>query len=304
MLFVIALLVFASVALATFELARPKPDVMRRRLNLDGTPGRPERESRVQGSLFSRTLMPAVRGIGRALAWLLPTTWVRGVERMLIMANEPWSLWGFLAVWAFAAALGVLLLYYILSSIENLSATQVIGISLVILPMAFIIPYAVLRNRVKKRQKAIVRALPDAMDLLVTSIEAGMAVDAAFALVTDKTDGPLAETFALYLRQVGLGRGREEALLYVANRTGVQDLITIAHAVNQGEELGTPLGDVLRRQAEDLRVARRQRAQIAAQRAPVLMTIPLALCFLPAMFAVVVVPSILNLLRFLGDLGD
>jgi tight adherence protein C len=141
------------------------------------------------------------------------------------------------------------------------------------------------------------------MDLLSTSVEAGLGVDAAFALVTQKTSGPLTEAFALYLRQVGLGRGRQDALVYVAERTGVPDLIGIANTVNQGEELGTPLGDVLRRQAEDLRAARRQRAQIAAQRAPVLMTIPMALCFLPAMGAVVVVPSILTLFRFVGDLG-
>src|SRR5690606_32122903 len=119
----------------------------------------------------------------------------------------------------------------------------------------------------------------------------------------EKTEGPLSDTFALYLRQVGLGRARQDALLYVAERSGVPDLIGIAHSVNQGDELGTPLGDVLRRQAEELRLARRQRAQVAAQRAPVLMTIPLALCFLPAMVAVVIVPSIMNLINFVGDLG-
>jgi tight adherence protein C len=91
--------------------------------------------------------------------------------------------------------------------------------------------------------------------------------------------------------------------MYVADRSGVQDLIRVARSVNQGTALGTPVGDVLRVQAEELRVARRQRAQVAAQRAPVLMTIPLALCFLPATAAVVIVPSMLNFVRYLGDLG-
>jgi tight adherence protein C len=113
----------------------------------------------------------------------------------------------------------------------------------------------------------------------------------------------LADTVRLYLRQVGLGRSRRDALVYVADRTGVQDLIGLAASVAQGEELGTSIADVLRRQAEDLRVSRRQRAQAAAQRAPVLMTIPLVLCFMPAMAAVVVIPSILNLIDFTQTVG-
>lgn len=304
MLFLIALLIFAAVSLGAFEVLRPKPDVLRRRIGVDGAVGPEEPRDRTAGSLLGRTLRPGFAQVGRLLARLLPTRWVRGVNRMLIMANEPWSLWGFLSAWALAVALGVLTVFYIASSGEGVSATQLFGISMLIIPFAVLIPYALLRNRVKKRQKAIVRALPDAMDLLVTSVEAGMGVDSAFALVVEKTEGPLSETFALYLRQIGLGRRREDALINVAERTGVDDLIAIAFAVNQGEELGTPLGDVLRFQAQELRTIRRQRAEAAAQRAPVLMTIPLALCFLPAMVAVVIVPSILNLVRFVGDLGS
>jgi tight adherence protein C len=179
-----------------------------------------------------------------------------------------------------------------------------IGISLAILPFAFLVPYLILRRRARRRQKSVARALPDALDLLVTSVEAGLGVDAAFAMVTERTSGPLSQTFALYLKEVGLGRPRRDALAHVAERTGVPDLIRIAASVAQAEEIGTTLGDVLRTQAEDLRLLRRQRAQEAAQRAPVLMTIPLALCFLPAMVAVVIVPSILNLMQFISDLGN
>jgi tight adherence protein C len=304
MLFLIALLMFAAVSLGAFEVLRPKPDVLRRRIGIDGAPGTAEPGSRTDGTLVRRALAPGIGKLGRLLARLLPTRWVRGVNRMLIMANEPWSLGGFLSTWALAVSTGLLLVFYIASSSESVSSTQIFGIAMLTVPFAMLIPYALLRNRVKKRQKAIVRALPDAMDLLVTSVEAGMGVDSAFVLVVEKTAGPLSETFSLYLRQTGLGRRREDALLDVAERTGVEDLIGIAFAVNQGEELGTPLGDVLRLQASELRTLRRQRAEAAAQRAPVLMTIPLALCFLPAMVAVVIVPSVMNLMRFVGNLGS
>ncbi len=304
MLLLIALLTFAAVSLGAYELMRPKADPIRRRLMVE--PAEPEqvsRHPRTEGGLGKRLFAPGLTRLGALLARLLPQNWIRGVERMLVMADEPWSLTGFLAIWAISIALGVALLLYVAGSLQNPTPTQIFAVTVAIFPFAALLPYARLRNKVKKRQKAIVRALPDAMDLLTTSVEAGLGVDAAFALVTEKTEGPLSETFALYLRQVGLGRARQDALVYVAERTGVPDLIGIAHSVNQGDELGTPIGDVLRRQADDLRVARRQRAQLAAARAPVLMTIPMALCFLPAMVAVVIVPSILNLVRFVGDLG-
>ena len=128
-------------------------------------------------------------------------------------------------------------------------------------------------------------------------MEAGLGVDAAFAKVAEKTSGPLAETISLYLRQVGMGRPRRDALTYVAERTGARDLIRLAAAVTQAELVGASLGDALRMQAVDLRIARRQRAEQAARRAPVLMTLPLVACFVPAMGIVVVVPTLINLMN-------
>lgn len=295
----IGILTFAAVALGLFGALRPRPDVLGERLRLA------ERDQaaqpRIHGSVLRRVAAPGAARAGRLFAKLLPTRWIQGINRMLVWADEPWSLWGFISAWALSIAVGGIVVAYIWAS--GSAGIQLAGPVVLIISFATLVPYAVLRRRVKKRQRAIRLALPDALDLLVTSIEAGMGIDAAFGLVVEKTDGPLADAFALYLRQIGLGRSREAALLYVAERSGVEDLIAIARAANQSEELGTSLGDVLRHQASELRALRRQRAQIAAQRAPVLMTIPLALCFLPAMVAVVVVPSILNLVRFVGELG-
>ncbi|MCK9520620.1 MAG: type II secretion system F family protein, partial [Dehalococcoidia bacterium] len=249
-----------------------------------------------------RVLHPLARKSGQRVAGILPHNLIRKVDQLLLMADEPWSLPGFVSVWALSALAGVGLFVYIALT-STITPLQLVGLGVVVIPFPALIPYALLRRRALNRQKQITRTLPDALDLLTTCVEAGMAVDAAFALVVDRTEGALSETFALYLKQVGLGRARRDALAYVANRTGVPDLVAIAAAINQGEELGTTLGDVLRLQANDLRALRRQRAQEAAQRAPVLMTIPLALCFLPAMGAVVVVPSILNLINFVGGLG-
>src|SRR5439155_23900901 len=102
--------------------------------------------------------------------------------------------------------------------------------------LATSVPYAMLRRRSNARRKAITRALPDALDLLVTGVEAGLGVDAAFVMVTEKTGGPLSETFASYLRQIGLGRSRRDAFIDIANRSGVTDLIRVAAAVAQAEQ--------------------------------------------------------------------
>jgi tight adherence protein C len=296
MLFLIGLLCFASIALLAYGLLHRPADIVRRRIvpNAD-EPARqvaPRRPRPVQ-LLLSR--------LGRRISRVLPQNLAHSVDVMLIQAGEPWPVHLYLGVWLTCIAGGVLFVLYI-AVVGSFTALQVFVLAAIVLFLAGVLPYAYLRDRVKKRQKAIIRSLPDAMDLLVTCVEAGMAVDAAFSMVTEKTEGPLAETFAEYLRQVALGRPRRESLIYVAQRTGVEDMIEMANAIGQGEDLGTTIGDVLRLQSEDLRAVRRQRAQEAAQRAPVLMTIPLVLCFVPAMGLVVIVPSILNLINFVGEI--
>ncbi len=302
MLVLIFLFVFAAIVLTVMYVARPREDAVARRLG--AAPQHDVRVRQLEAGPGERLLLPLVRRAGRAVGRLLPHNLVRHVDQMLLEANQPWSLQGFLACWGLAAGCSIAFSFYLTSTSKSLSPLQTVLFVGMVIGLGTAAPYMVLRRKAKNRQKAIMLALPNALDLLVTCVEAGIGVDSAFALVTQKMNGPISETFATYLRQVGLGRPRREALTYVAQRSGLPDLINLSAAVNQSEELGTTMGDVLRLQADELRAARRERAQTAAQRAPVLMTIPLSLCFMPAMGAVVVVPSILNFIRFFGTLGS
>lgn len=300
MLLLIFLTAFTSIVLGCWLAFRPRASVVSRRL-LAPNSGQLTRERRLEGGFLRRVVAPIFTKAGSRAAAILPQNMIRGIDKMLIAANEPWSLAAFVGVWMAAILGSAAFLLYMLAVQEMLTGLQLSIFGGLLMFMTVIAPYALIRGRAKRRQKSIVRALPDGLDLLVTCVEAGMGADAAFATVAERTDGPLSAAFALYLREVGLGRSRREALQSAADRTGVDDLIGLATSVNRAEELGTTLGDVLRIQARELRETRRTRAQEAAQKAPVKMTIPLALCFLPAMGSVIVVPAIINLISFFSE---
>ncbi len=302
MLFIITLVVFAAVAMAVWAVFQPpKENVLGRRVQPNSY-RESAKEMALEGSMAQRVFAPFARKVGNLLTRLVPQDALRRLEHMLVMAGEPVPMPIFLVFWVGLAGLGMLFLFYMRLVKPDMTPFQLIVMGLLV-SMAIGTPYLILARKVKSRQKKIIQALPDALDLMVTCMEAGLAADAAFAKVAEKTSGPISETFTLYLRQVGLGRPRREALAYVADRTGVQVLVRLAAAVVQAETVGTSLGDVLRMQAEDLRMARREKARQAAMRAPVLMVIPLVVCFLPAMGVVIIVPSVLNLMGFLGTLG-
>lgn len=300
----IALLTFASTTLLALYVMRPRQDYVRQRLMEGAEANEIAQERGLEGGPIRRLILPSLVRLSALLANLLPQNFVHGIDHKLTVANRPMSLSGFLLVWAGSISFGLLLVGAVIRVNPEISFSRFVVIGFMVMSFAVMLPYGMLWRRARRRSRAIQRALPDAMDLLVTSVEAGLGIDAAFALVTERSSGPIAEAFNDYLRQVGLGRTRRDALEDVAYRSGAEDLIRLAATVAQAAEVGTTIGDVIRLQAKELRALRRTRAQEAAQRAPVLMVIPLVFCFLPAMFAVLVVPSLINLFDFLGGITD
>lgn len=160
----------------------------------------------------------------------------------------------------------------------------------------FFLPDLLLYNAALRRQDAVTRALPDVLDLLCVSVEAGLGFDAALHRVAHRTTGPLAGELVRALQEMQIGKSREEALQALAARVGVDELRSFVSALVQASELGIPVGNVLREQAREMRVKRRQRAEEAAQKVPVKITFPVALCILPALFIVVLGPGVLGIL--------
>jgi len=299
----IGILAFVAVALASWAVTRPGENLVVRRIQYGASA--PVAVERRPGESFGQRLLgPSLAHIGRLVVDLLPGRLLARIDRMLTMADSRLSLAQFVGLWAGSVILGGALFVYLSQTRMRMPPLQFV----VVLLIAFFVfgagPYILLRGRVKRRQKAITRGLPYALDLLVTCVEAGLGVDAAIAAVTEKTSGPITEIFAGYLKEVGLGRTRREALAEIADRSGVLDLIALATSIAQAEQMGVTIGDALRLQARELRITHRQRVEAAAQRAPVLMTIPLAICFMPAMIAVTAVPAILHLMHYVGNLGS
>ncbi len=138
------------------------------------------------------------------------------------------------------------------------------------------------------------RALPDALDLLTISVEAGLGFDAALAQVARNTEGPLAEELARVLQEMQIGLGRSRALRALGERTTLQDIRSFTSAMVQADAFGIPIGQVLRVQSQEIRVKRRQRAEEQAQKVPVKIMIPLVLFILPCLFIAVIGPAVIG----------
>lgn len=158
--------------------------------------------------------------------------------------------------------------------------------------MGYVAPDLWLRNKMSQRKLAIANALPDSIDLLTISVEAGLGFDQAMARIVSKADNLLTREFARVLQQMRLGVARRDALRELVVRTDVEDLSQFVGAIIQAEQLGASIGRVLRIQSAEMRVRRRQRAQKLAQQAPIKMLFPMAFLILPSIFVVVLGPAI------------
>ena len=238
----------------------------------------------------ARLLGPMAMQLGGSLQKMLPVNWVKGIEKQLIMAGEPTTVTGFLVGAAIAEAVLVLFGFVIISSGGGFGGTNTILIGGLAL-MGAIGPKVWLSNRVRFRQKQILKSLPDAFDLITTCVEAGLGLEAALARVAEKVEGPFGEELNIMLHEVSLGRLRRDAMKDLGERVGLSDLTAFINAVVQAESMGTSIAAVLRVQAEQMRTKRRQRAEQQAQAAPIKMMFPLVLFIFPCMFLVILGPA-------------
>lgn len=192
---------------------------------------------------------------------------------------------------------GSLALY---GTMAGMPMTSLLTLALPLGTLGYLLPSMWLGGRVRERQAAIQRTLPDAIDMLTVCVEAGSGFDSALARVVDKWKGPLSDEFERLLADLRMGRVRREALKDLADRTGIVDVQSFVTALIQADLLGVGLVKVLRVQADQMRQRRRLRAEEMAQKAPIKMLFPLVFLIFPAVYIVILGPAAIQLSTVFG----
>lgn len=196
----------------------------------------------------------------------------------------------------------VVLVLGILMAFARLGLAPSLLIVLIGLLFSLLVPSLFLKMKIKKRQANIAEEMPDVMDLLCVSMEAGLGFDAAMVKIGERLSGVLVTELNIVQTEINYGKPRREALKSLAERNAVEELKTFVGSIIQAEQLGIPINQVLKAQAEELRVKRRQRAEEKAMKAPVKMMIPLVIFVLPVLFIVLLGPTILQVVDQFGGI--
>lgn len=292
-----AVTVAGAVLLFVLALTSRGPNPARARLEAF-TRGRDDfaASSEVALSLKERVGKPLFNGAMRTLAGMLPKGLISGIETKLTLAGSPMTLTNFL-MFQVASVLVFGMLGFLLLVTSGGVSMMTLFMFVVAMVMGVMLPKLWLNQRVTARQTAIVKSLPDALDLITVCVEAGLGLDAALARVAERVEGPFGEELSRTLREIALGKMRRDALRELGERTGVQDLQTFVNAVIQAEQMGSSIGQVLRVQSDQLRIRRRQRAEEQAYKAPVKMIFPLVLCIFPTLFIVILGPAVITIMQ-------
>ena len=241
-----------------------------------------------------RVLYPLARSIGNVLLRFTPQRMLAAAELDLIRAGlrskmDPAVFLGLrllLGVVMIALALFVL-------RFANPDAARRFGLLMVLMFgfLGYYLPFLYVQRRIRQRQRMILKALPDALDLITVGVQAGLSFDGALQQIVDKWENELALEFARVLRDIQLGKPRSEALKDMAERVGLPELTSFVAAIVQAEQLGVNLSNILKVQSDAMRLKRRQRAEEEAHQAPIRMIFPLAFLVMPAMFIILLGPA-------------
>lgn len=291
-----------AVLLVTYGFAaRPPKDAVQARLEQLVVQPKTLEEFELQQPFFDRVLLPVVKRLSRLGRGSGDQGgMIARQDAKLEKAGYPGGLRG--ADW-----LGVKLLVAIVTAIALfflglLMGGAPLGSVFAVGGMAFgfILPEFWLGGRIRKRGMDMILQLPDALDLLTISVEAGLGFDAALAKVVEKMEGPLVNEFRQALAEIRMGRTRRDALRSIVGRAEAQPVANFIGAIVQAEQLGVPIAKVLQIQSQQLRIERRQRAEEAAAKAPVKMLFPMVGCIFPTIFIVILGPAIVTVMGGVG----
>ena len=254
------------------------------------------RDQAMSRSFIERVISPILTALGSVIRRITPYGMNDRIEQKLALAGSParWDVERVAAAKVLGAlAASVLATLFGLSSGASPLRTAIMAAFLAAL--AFVTPDILLSGMGTRRQEAVRKALPDTMDLLTISVEAGIGFDGALAQVVNKVPGELSDEIARMLQEVQLGESRVDAFKNLAQRTKVEELDSFVLAMIQADVFGVSVSKVLRAQAVELRTRRRQRAERKAMQVPVKILFPTIFCVLPSLLVVILGPAVISI---------
>lgn len=283
-------------------------DPLQERLSQYGERDIPQSLEEIELSLSfrDRILIPLLKQVAAITVRFTPEKQLEEARKLIELSGmagtmEPTSFFALRIVATVGLGLLAFLLFFVFTG--NTPPTQALLYTVGGAALGYFFPLLWIRGKIRRRQESIQRALPDALDLLVICVDAGLGFDAAMGKVYEKWDNELAISFGRVLREIQLGKQRRESLRDMSERMDVPDVTSFVAAVVQADQLGVSMANILRVQSDQMRVKRRQRAQEKAHQAPVKMMIPMVLLIFPSIWIVLLGPAAIILFNTTGKTG-
>lgn len=301
----ITLVLIAGVVMVIMSINRGRqPDAIGDRLNQFTERPMSLEELELQQPFFQRVILPTSKSVLVALGKYGPKQSAERLKVNLQQAGNPGNITPLMFSGLRIALCAILLVLFGFVTFRTMDFLQAMLYTTLGAAIGYLLPGIWLGQQIKKRKYNIVKALPDALDLLTIAVEAGLAFDSGIQRVADKWDNELSREFRRVLQDMRLGRTRRDALKDLATRTGVEDVQTFTAAIIQADQLGVSMAKILRIQSDQMRIRRRQRAEELAQKAPVKMLFPMVFLIFPALFVVILGPAVPRIMTGLGGVGQ
>jgi len=251
-------------------------------------------------SFQERVIIPMFRALAGMLASMTPENQIEQTRHQLELAGkgnttDPRTFFGTRIMLTVILGVAGFFVFFIFA--KSMGIVMKIGFTAAFTALGFYLPVLQLQSQIKRRQDNILKALPDALDLMTICVEAGLSFDQAMGKVYEKWESELALAFGRVLQEIQLGKIRRDALRDMASRMEVPDMTSFTAAIIQADQLGVSISKILRIQSDQMRIKRRQRAQEKAQQAPVKMMLPMVLLIFPSIWIVLLGPSIIILMH-------
>lgn len=303
MIYIVAVLAFITVVLAVLGIYAAvygdRLEVTRRMQELTSRLSRKKGlDDELSKPFTERVIRPVLDKITGAIGRAMPAKKRVSLQKKILMAGNPGDISAneFLVIQYGSTLILPVAFLLLLALPMGWSPLQGLLVIAVAAGGGFLLPEYFLKMKAAARQEDIQDSLPDVLDLLTVSVEAGLGFDAALVKVVEKIKGVLSTEFARMLQEIKMGKPRRDALRDLGHRSGVDDVVAFTGAVIQADQLGVSIGNVLRLQSEQMRMKRRQRAEQKAMKAPIKMLIPLILFIFPTIFIVVMGPAAIGLM--------